>query len=124
MIVPFGDTVPILGLEVALKLAMALHGRRVYVAASPDATSPIALVIGLEAARALGAKLGGSTIKIPSSRARQELIRQLAKSGLSHADIAHRLFIDRETVRRCLLQRTEPMLDKSDAPDTQLSLFG
>lgn len=89
-----------LGVAAALVLMEQFSGSRVYVPREPNQGSPLALAIGLEAARALAAIKGGETIKPPAAKA--WLSRVYKAQGLSGSAIARKLRIDESTVARHL----------------------
>lgn len=86
--------------EQLLALVEEHGGARLYIPHQPPVDSPVARVVGLEAARALGAALGGNTIKVPA--AKHWRIRCLKAQGLSYNQIARRLGIGQSAVHRNL----------------------
>ncbi|MDE0718459.1 MAG: hypothetical protein OXH64_11035 [Rhodospirillaceae bacterium] len=88
------------GREVALKLALALGGQRLYIARPPHLGPDhlLCTAVGAAASRRIAQRFAGETIEIPY--ARRALARYLSEQGYSTAKIAARLKILRRTARR------------------------
>lgn len=92
----------LIGEEALVRLAEAFGGTRLYVPARIDARHEIAQAIGLEAARALSARLAPDVIRVPL--AREQRARQYRAAQMTNAQIARRLGINETSVNR-LFQR-------------------
>lgn len=92
----------IVGWDLALDLAVALGGRRVYLgrAESLGDDHPIVSVIGITAATTLARRIGGHNIQVP--RARRWAARHLAALGHSPREVSRRLNLDLSTTYRYL----------------------
>jgi hypothetical protein len=90
----------VIGVEAALTLFEKSGGVLLYVPAAPKEDSPLAKLIGFEAAKALGRIKGGENIKPPLAKLWRT--RVYHARGMSQADIARRLGIDASTVSRHL----------------------
>ncbi len=98
----------VVGNELALKLARDFGGTRLYLALDPDAESPLALSVGVQAARAIGKRFGGDEIEIPMFKSRaqrrrdREMILKLRGRHRSIAAIARMVGCSERSVYRIL----------------------
>lgn len=116
----FDELVELIGEAAALRLCHEFGGTRRYLAQPENigADNPFARAIGLSAARALAAALGGNYVEPPlgpsASAARQaRLIARLIGEKLSNNEIAQRVRCTRRTVqahRRRLEEGRQPDL--------------
>jgi len=107
--------------EAAAALAQRRAGRRVYIPARPRPGQELVVCIGLAAAEALAAEYGGLTVEVSPRLARDAQIRALTAAGLSQSQIAHRLLLSVDTVRR-VQQRGDAAAPAM--PSAQMDLFG
>lgn len=83
------DLIRLCGCEAADAFFDALSGRQIYVPKTVRPKSPVALVMGVEAARAFATEYGGCRIEVPAgTQSRSSRLRQLILSGLPHGEAA------------------------------------
>lgn len=92
--------VAVLGRERTVELLLAHGGTVVYLAARPTAHSPVAAVVGAEAAAALSLALGPGYLRIPLGK--PFIAADLLKRGWPIRRIARHLRADEGRVRRWL----------------------
>ncbi|MEM7667731.1 MAG: helix-turn-helix domain-containing protein [Pseudomonadota bacterium] len=108
--------VDILGIDGAVKFLLEFGGAEMYFPANPKGNSELARVMGIEKARALCAASDRMKGRIPTGK--PWLAKVMRAKGLSNAQIARKLHVIDNTVRRYL--EGEPK--RPDGP-RQLSLF-
>jgi len=101
------ELVTLLGVSDALHLVRRWGGCNLYVPVIADPTEPLALVMGLEAAKRLVERYAGQTLSLPLERNalldfRDAAMRREAASGASLRSIAQRYGLNRRTVRKRL----------------------
>lgn len=94
----------IVGAPAALKIAARWGGTRLYITEAPGEDHPLAQLIGLDAARALGEAYAGERIEIAKADCwkkamRNRLILDARKSGVSQARLAREHDITERHVR-------------------------
>jgi hypothetical protein len=90
----------LIGEAATLRLIEEHGGTRIYVPAKPHQGHPLALTIGLDAARALASDWGGIWLKVPLCR--HWRARVYRARGESYRAIAKRLGMDESGVWRIL----------------------
>ena len=60
------------GPDTACKLARDFSGTRVYLPVEPTESHPIALSVGIDAARLIGARFGGDDLELPMHKSRAQ----------------------------------------------------
>lgn len=95
--------------EIAVAVARAHGGARLYIPRTVKRDHPLARLVGLQAARLIAAHFPADTYDVPSARTwlRWYDARRLADQGLSRDAIARRLKINRKRVS-VLLQGYTP----------------
>jgi len=116
------------GAGVALRLAASYGGRELYVPRPEaiDELHPLALALGLAAARHVADVLGHGKIMVPLGPAssiarRKDLIRELLAKGKSNAQVAEALGIHRRTVELRRQRDREAGIGRADP--SQIDLF-
>jgi predicted DNA-binding protein (UPF0251 family) len=89
-----------IGSLATILIVEARGGTRVKIPKHVNQGSELALVVGLEAARALSHWRGGETVKVPLAKLWR--IRLYRAEGLSYTDIARRLCVGESTIHRYL----------------------
>lgn len=94
----------IIGAAAALKVAERWGGTRLYIPAEPDEDHPLAALIGIEAARALGKTFAGERPEIPKAdcwrkAVRNALIKSARATGVSQAALAREHGLTERQVR-------------------------
>lgn len=112
----------VVGVEGVRKLVDAYGGVRLYVPQSVDQDHPLAELLGLAAARAMSAELGGDVIDVPRchlavKRARDAALVRDAAQGMSQRDLARKYGMTERNVR--LIWRAAGI----EADDRQGALF-
>lgn len=93
-----------LGRQAALRLARAFGGARLYVPRSIQQRSPLAVALGIRAARLLSERFGGGTFDVPTARAeiRKANVLSLAHRGRDVGAIARAVGLSPRRVRTIL----------------------
>lgn len=104
----------LIGAELLAKLSQDLGGRRLYIPAHPGQHSPIAVSIGLDAARKISDVYGGMEFHIPLRAGTRMLVLDLYRKKVPNAQIAVRLRISRRYVQRII---------NAEADDRQQDFF-
>lgn len=103
--VPYGEFAEILGESLALELSQKRGGRQLYIP-RPDrltALSPVAALMGMEAAQKLSAsRLGGTDVVIPIGPGKRGRVWQLRDQGWTQACIAAEMRCHVRTVQNIL----------------------
>lgn len=97
----------LIGEELIYSLSSQLAGRRIYIPKKPGADSPLAVVIGLDAAEKISHVYGGTAFDVPVSAGIRAKIIQLHGDDFSNVAIAEKLKISRRTVQRVLGNRRD-----------------
>ncbi|MBN9243399.1 MAG: hypothetical protein J0I98_11450 [Mesorhizobium sp.] len=90
--------VDVLGVDAAVEFFLAFGGGYAYFSRNPEPQSPIAAVIGVEHAAALGRSTGGGTMRVPT--AKPFIAGVLRERGLGTSAIARKLHMSEVAVRR------------------------
>lgn len=106
---PGSELEALIGEEALVRLAEAFGGTRLHVPDKIGERDEIARAIGLEAARALSARLAPDVIRVPL--ARDLRARHYEAANLSHGQIARKLGMTEKGVDRLLAR-----LRAADAP--------
>ena len=96
-----------IGFDAAERLVIDFGGRRLFIAADPDARGKLALSIGLERARELARAIGAGVFEVPrclgwvNSRRNEEIcVRSLG--GESHSELARCYGLSERRIRSIL----------------------
>lgn len=92
----------LIGEENMARLSMEMGALRVYIPANPGEHHPLAVVIGLDAARKIGQVYGNMAFDVPVQIGINARILELKAQKLSTVRIAHQLRINRRTVQRVI----------------------
>jgi DNA-binding transcriptional regulator LsrR (DeoR family) len=111
---PGPELLELIGEAALVRLAEAFGGTRLFVPVKMTPEHEIAQAIGIEAARALSARLAPDYIKVPLARAHRA--RQYRAAGRSNAQIARALGIT-ETGVEGLFRRMAQVPRKGSAVD-------
>lgn len=103
-----------IGPEAAAKVFFAFGGAGLYLAADPKSRSPLVPLIGRDNALKLAEAIGPGLVQVPTGK--PFLARHLADEGWKIAEIARKLHVDDETVRRYLSRRAS----RHDSPQLPL----
>ena len=93
------------GEDVAVKLAKARGGRVIFVHHKPTENSVLAVIVGLEPARAIAKLLGRGSVMVPCGNiggagGRRARIEAMWRTGASHSEIAATVDVHLRTVER------------------------
>jgi hypothetical protein len=91
-----GQLIGLCGEAPVFKLIEAAGGTRLYVPRNPVAGNRISCIVGLGAAKAIGARFGGLNMKLPLARAWR--VRVYRGQGMSYAQIASAIGISESAV--------------------------
>ncbi|MCF6432926.1 helix-turn-helix domain-containing protein [Leisingera sp. MMG026] len=102
-----------ISVEVAVRLAEAKGGRRVYIPKNPDSETALAKLVGWENACLLSKLLGHGELPVPAGSfggqtGRRQRIAMLLDQGMSHSDIAAKVDVTQRTVERVAASLRDP----------------
>lgn len=97
----------LIGEDLIYVLSSKLAGRRVFIPKKLGADSPLAVVIGLDAAEKISHVYGGTAFDVPVSAGVRAKIVQLHEADHNNVAIAAKLKITRRTVQRVLSNRRD-----------------
>jgi len=94
-----------IGEDMAVKVAKARGGQRLYIPDAPKGDHVLSQIVGLENARKLSKVMGSGRIDVPCGNiggeaGRRERAAQLLKQGMSFDDVAAEVDLHRRTVER------------------------
>ena len=112
----------VIGAEATLLLVERRGGQAMYIPHEVNQASPLAQLLGLDAARALAGSYGGEHRKIPLLRWWR--VRVEKARGLTDRAIAAKLVMTEDHVSRLLRARAPAPASTPAKPTSQLSLFG
>jgi len=107
----------LIGEEAFALLSRHLGGRLVYIPYRVRPGSPLAMVIGLDAAQKISDIYGGLSFEIGIVMGRKARIKQALADGMPVYQIAHRLGVSRSTINRVqaeLADKNQPDLFNRD----------
>ncbi len=90
----------IIGEDGFLQLSEELGGRRLYIPANPGPASPLAVCLGLDAAKKIGQIYGGMHFEVPVKAGRKARILRMHRDGMPVVRISANLRISIRQVRR------------------------
>ena len=103
----------LIGTENFEQLSLELGGCQLYIPANPSDGCPLAVCVGIDAARKMGEVWGGMEYEIPVLAGRRQKIIRMLDAGMAVVRISAHLKISIRTVRR---------IASSIQPDNQLAL--
>jgi len=112
----------VIGAEATLRLVEQRGGQALYIPHEVNQASPLAQLLGLDAARALAGAFGGEHRKIPLLRWWR--VRVEKARGLTDRAIAAKLVMTEDHVSRLLRARAPAPADTLPKSTSQLNLFG
>ncbi|MBK67903.1 MAG: hypothetical protein CMP22_07200 [Rickettsiales bacterium] len=86
-----GSITELIGKSLAAKISMDFGGRRLYITKNMGENSPLAVSVGLDAAKKIANIYGGQEFTVPISLGKEAEVRKLCKEGLSASTIARRV---------------------------------
>ncbi|HEV2650773.1 MAG TPA: hypothetical protein VGU69_05925 [Rhizomicrobium sp.] len=88
--------------EVAIAIAREFGGGRLYIPETIKREHPLARLVGLQAARVIGAQLGGERFKVPSARVYLNWLdaKRMFAEGKTRQQIAKTLHLNYDRVRQ------------------------
>lgn len=92
--------VKLIGKDLFDNLSYELGGHRIYIPANPSPGCPLAVAIGLDAARLMGEVWGGFEYDIPLKEGRKQIIIKMLDAGMPVVRISAHLRLSIRTIRR------------------------
>lgn len=89
----------IIGDDLLARLSTELGGRLIYVAANPGVNSPLAVCLGLDAAKKLGQIYGGAEFEVPLKPGKKAQILKHYLDGMPKVRISAEMKISPRAVR-------------------------
>ncbi|HEV2675529.1 MAG TPA: hypothetical protein VGV37_13375 [Aliidongia sp.] len=88
--------------EIAIAIAREFGGGRLYIPETIKREHPLARLVGLQAARVIGAQLGGERFKVPSARVYLNWLdaKRMFAEGKTRQQIAKTLHLNYDRVRQ------------------------
>lgn len=90
----------LIGEDLFNQLSGELGGHQIYIPANPSDGCPLAVCIGIDAARKMGEVWGGMEYEVPVMAGRRQRILKMLEAGMKITRVSAHLKISIRTVRR------------------------